>query len=483
MLQSELFLYAAVIILLVLILVHYSNSVPNIYKKYLYFDYNGTTPPHAAVVRKIAESSWLGNPSGVYAKQAKSAMDEARACVERWIGDSGNSNTTAESKYQIIFNSGASEGNNHIIRGLVHTSNFADRQNIPHIVMSSVEHKTSIDCAKSMKELGLTDVTFVDPSADGSVDPASIGSAINDRTVLVSVMHYNNETGVINDIATIGQAVKLASSIQGRHIVFHVDAVQSFGKTPIPMSIIGIDALTMSFHKVYGPSGLGALILNRDAVTRTGLGSQIAGTQNYKLRGGTENTAAIAAVPETMRLTMSNRVSKNTRLLQYKNYIVNALLSRYHLGDYAQYYGKSDDYDPYENLVPNLVPNFASKMQNSSSYDIIFMGPTTAGSLPDPERTSPNTLYFAVVKRAPLSRHFCNINLRDALFEKHRVIASIGSACSASGSGSSHVLTAIKAPYIIRCGVIRISFGDPTTWKQVSALRNALISCIEEQSA
>lgn len=473
MIRSELFLYTAVIILLVLILVHYSNSAPNIYKKYLYFDYNGTTPPHQSVVRKVSESSWLGNPSGIYAKQAQSTVDEARACIAQWIGDRRNSDTAMESKYQVIFNSGASEGNNHVIRGLVHASKFANHQNVPHIILSSVEHKTSIDCAKNMKELGLADVTFVDPSADGVVDPASIGSAINDRTVLVSVMHYNNETGAINDIATIGQAVKLASSLQNRYIVFHVDAVQSFGKTPIPMSLLGIDALTMSFHKVYGPSGLGALILNRDAVMQTGLGSQISGTQNYKLRGGTENTAAIAAVPETMRLTMSNRVSKNNRLLQYKNYIVNALISRYNLGDYAQYYGKSDDYDPYENSAP-LAPN---------DYDIIFIGPTMANGLPDPERSAPNTLYFAVVKRAPLSRHFCNINLRDALFEKHRVVASIGSACSASGSGSSHVLTAIKAPYIIRCGVIRISFGDPTTWKQVAALRKALISCIEEQSA
>jgi len=480
--RSEFFLYVAVIILLILVLAYFSNPTTDIYKKYLYFDYNGTTPPHRSVVRKVAESSWLGNPSGVYAKQAKLAMEEARYSIARWL----SSNHQMESPEQflndnyIIFNSGASEGNNHVIRGLVDkfgmsASNIPNAPNAPnahpHIVMSSVEHKTSIDCAKRMKELGLADVTFVDPSADGRLDPASIGSAINDRTILISVMHYNNETGAINNIAEIGRAVKLVSTLQDRYIVYHVDAVQSFGKTPIPMNALGIDALTMSFHKIYGPSGIGFLALNRAMVDSTGLGTQIAGTQNYKLRGGTENTAAVAAIPDTMRITMGHRNTKNERLQAYKNYIIEALTNRFSLGDYAQYYGKSDDYDPFVNANQDLRLH----------YDIVFLGPTRNG-LPDPENSAPNTLYFAIVKHAPLSKHFCNINFRDSLFEEHRVIASIGSACSAGSGGGSHVLTAIKAPYIIRCGVIRISFGDPTTWKQVHALRQALICCIEKQN-
>jgi cysteine sulfinate desulfinase/cysteine desulfurase-like protein len=182
----------------------------------------------------------------------------------------------------------------------------------------------------------------------------------------------------------------------------------------------------------------------------------------------------VAAIPETMRITMAQRSAKNKRLQTYKNYIVNALISRFSLGDYSQYYGKSDDYDPFVDSSSNVS-------HGRMNYDIVFLGPTKNG-LPDPEHAAPNTLYFAVVKQAPLAKHFCNINLRDALFEDHRVIASIGSACSASSGGGSHVLTAIKAPYIIRCGVIRISFGDPTTWKQVYALRNALIQSIEKQS-
>lgn len=476
--KSEWLLYTAVIVLLILILAHFSQSHVDIYKKYLYFDYNGTTPPHKAVVRKQAESAWLGNPSGVYAKQAKAAVESARNSVAEWLVSPNEGISQFQESYKIIFNSGASEGNNHVIRSAVERSSNGSSNGSPHIVMSSVEHKTSIDCAKRMQELGVADITFVDPAADGRIDPASLGRAINERTVLVSVMHYNNETGAINDIAAMAQAVQIVSSLQNRHIMFHVDAVQSFGKTPIPMSDIGIDALTMSFHKIYGPAGLGVLIL-RDFKVPTGkiaLSSQITGAQNNGLRGGTENTAAIAAVPDTMNITMRGRSAKNARLLAYKNHVVQALSnhSSFAIGNYAQYYGQSDDYDPFNGLRYIVPPK--------ERYEIVFMGPTTSNGLPDPITAAPNTLYLAVVKYAPLSEHFCNIVLRDTLFEKHRVITSIGSACSADAGGGSHVLTAIKAPYIIRCGVLRISFGDPTTWAQVRKLCTALISAIEAQS-
>lgn len=467
--KSEWVLYTAVIILLILILAHFSNTTPNIYRKYTYFDYNGTTPPDRSVVRKQAESAWLGNPSGVYAKQAKAAVANARVRVAAWLAsrgtdDAGESIEDFQKTYDIIFNSGASEGNNHVMRSLIEMTGEESPRS--HIVISSTEHKTSIDCAKRLHELGLADVTFVDPAGDGRLDPASIGAAINERTVLVTVMHYNNETGAINDIATIGRGVRTVSTLQNRRIVFHVDAVQSFGKTPIPMTALGIDALTMSFHKIYGPAGLGALIVRSDIT----LNSQVTGSQNGGLRGGTENTAAIASVPETMKVMTHARASKNARMLAYKNYVVRTLLSHpaFVLGHYSQYYGQSDDFDPYEG-------------SDRARYELIFMGPTTSDGLPDSSAAAPNTLYMAVVKRAPLSEHFCNIVLRDTLFEKHKVIVSIGSACSASAGGGSHVLTALKAPYIIRCGVVRISFGDPTTWGQVRTLCSALISSITAQ--
>jgi cysteine desulfurase len=457
---TEQILYIAVIVALILVLAHFSNSTDDIYKQYLYFDYNGTTPPHRAVIKQMTESAWMGNASGVYAKKAKESVERARDAVAWWLASPSESSADGQAfraRYHIIFNSGASEGNNHVIRSL--TEGSPER---PHVVMSSVEHKTSIDCIKRMCELQLADVTFVDPASDGRMDPADIGSAMNDRTVLVSIMHYNNETGSINDIASIGKAVKTIASLQDRYIAFHVDAVQSFGKVPIPMTDLGIDALTMSFHKIYGTSGLGCLVLNKNLTVH----AQIAGTQNDKLRGGTENTASIATIPITMQITMHNRYVKNARLQAYKNYIVQALTQTFVLGDYAQYYGKSDNYDPHTT--------------SSGAIAMVFLGPTVDG-MPDARTSAPNTLYLAVVKHAPLSQHFCNIVLRDSLFRDHRVVVSIGSACSAGTGGASHVLNAIKAPYIIRCGVIRISFGDYTTWTQVRALCKALISCIRAQ--
>ena len=127
-------------------------------------------------------------------------------------------------------------------------------------------------------------------------------------------------------------------------------------------------------------------------------------------------------------------------------------------GSYSQYYGQSDDFDPFTSA--------------DGSAEIIMLG----------SNVLPSTLYFAVVNHAPLSKHFCNIKLRDTLFDKWRVVTSIGSACSASKSTSSHVLNAIKAPYIIRCGAIRVSFGDVTTWSEVRKLSQALINCIHEQA-
>jgi cysteine desulfurase len=475
LIKSEYVLYVAVLILIILVLMYFSNSTTNVFKKYKYFDYNGTTPPHKAVVQKMSESAWLGNPSAQYAILAKKALIQAREDLSWWLCSPGQNVGSFMDANYLIFNSGASEGNNQVIRSFVDTTSVSLNTGvIPHIVVTAIEHKTSIDCAKQLAEEGRVEVTFVEPAADGTVDPISVARAINERTVLVSVMHINNETGAMNDIAGISEAVQAVSAQQdaaGRRIAFHVDAVQSIGKMPIPMSALGIDALTMSFHKIYGPAGLGALVLNKALVDQTKFGAQIAGTQNYSLRGGTENVAAIAAIPDTIKLTMGNRERKNARLCAYKDYLVQALLQMpgAQIGSYAQYYGKSDDYDPYAGLA-------------GIGHDVVFLGPTDVNGLPDATRTSPNTLYFSIVKHMPLSKHFCNIDFRDSLFEKHRVVVSIGSACSASKTTSSHVLTAMKAPYIIRCGVVRVSFGDMTTWNDVRTLANAIEHCIRIQS-
>lgn len=462
LIKSEYVLYVALIILLILVLMHFSDSSVNIYKRYRYFDYNGTTPPHASVIKKLAENAWLGNPSAQYATHARDAISQAQASIAHWLKSVGQDADAFTSANYVIFNSGASEGNNHIIRSVA----SRDR---PHIVISAIEHKTSIDCAKHLAELGLVEVTFVEPTAEGIIEPVSVARAMNERTVLVSVMHINNETGAINDIAGISEAIR-ATSAQlkpdaSHRAMFHVDAVQSFGKMPIPMNAWGIDALTMSFHKICGPAGLGALVLNRNV----NITAQIAGTQNFALRGGTENVAAIAAVPETMRIMTHKREAKNAQLRAYGEYVIRALLDTpgAQLGNYARYYGKSDDYDPYAG-VPGTpgVPGV---------FDIVPLGPA------DAQRKAPNTLYFAIVKHAPLARHFCNIEFRDSLFEKHRVVVSIGSACSASKTTASHVLNAMKAPYIIRCGVVRVSFGDLTTWSEVRALVAALRACIRDQ--
>jgi cysteine desulfurase len=465
--KSEFALYAALLILLVLVLAYFSNTRTNVFKKYAYFDYNGTTPPLPQVTKKMYNNALLGNPSGIYASAAKTAVSEARNAIASHITSDGETPEQLLDRFYVVFNSGASEGNNMVIRSIVMQNRTGPEP--PHVVISAVEHKTSIDCAKQLQEEGLATITFVEPAADGTIDPASVAVAIKPETVLVSIMHFNNETGAINDISAIGQAVRAMSANLGRYIPFHSDVVQSIGKMHIPIEKYNIDAITMSFHKMYGPAGLGALVIRKTLAKD--LPAQIAGTQNYGLRGGTENTAAISAIPESINTTLSHRHDKNIRLRKFKKYIEASLLSMNgaKLGNYSQYYGMSDDYDPFSNVTAK------------PEFDIVFIGPTQSDGLPDPERTSPNTLTFAIVKHAPVGKHFCNIELRDSLFSEHRVVVSIGSACSTSSTSGSHVLTSMKAPYIIRCGVIRISFGDTTSMSDVRKLAFALNDRISAQ--
>jgi cysteine desulfurase len=408
-------------------------------RKPLYFDNNGTTKPHPETIKAMTNAFQMGNASTAYATEAKDTLKKCKDLIQKWV----------QSPSVVVFTSGASESNNLIIRSMVDKW-WLEKQSKPHIVISAIEHKTSISCCQELERLNRADFTTVEPTPEGFIEPQTVRTAIRLNTCLVSIMHSNNELGSINDIKTIAQICQSAK------VPFHTDATQSFGKNSIPMDDWGISALSASFHKLHGPPGLGVLVLDPYLV-QSGFPPQISGTQNFGIRGGTENMPAIAGALKTMEITFKNRSKKNQAMQKKVAIIKDCLKKHYTEQSFREYVGKSDNYSP-----------LGAK---DSPLNIVFLTPQNA---------IPNTLMFSITKNGPKNQHFCNVTLKKDLMDDGAIV-SIGSACNTSSSGPSHVLMAIKAPYIIRCGVIRVSLSDYTTEKECKELCKKLVKNIKKQ--
>ncbi len=251
-------------------------------KRSIYLDYAATTPvdPRVAecMCRFLTPEGEFGNPasrSHLYGWRAEEAVELARRQIADLIG--------ADPR-EIVWTSGATEANNLAIKGLAQAR--ADRGR--HIVTSSIEHKAVLDPCAWLERQGW-EVTRVDPDADGLAQPQRVASALRDDTVLVSIMHANNELGTVNDIAAIGALCR------ERGVVFHVDAAQSVGKLPVDLKTTPVDLLSLSAHKFYGPKGVGALYVRRHPELR--LEAQIHGGGHERgLRSGTLPTHQIAGL-------------------------------------------------------------------------------------------------------------------------------------------------------------------------------------------
>ena len=216
----------------------------------IYLDYASTTPVDPTVAEKMMEfmtpAGHFGNPasrSHMFGWQAEAAVEEARQDVAALIG--------ADAR-EIVWTSGATEANNLAIKGCAH---FNQRKG-KHIITSRIEHKAVLDTCRQLEREGF-DVTYLDPDSNGLVHPEMVLDAIREETTIVSIMHVNNELGTVNDIAKIGKICR------DRKIMFHVDAAQSAGKTPIDVEAMFVDMMSFSAHKIYGPKGIGALFVRR----------------------------------------------------------------------------------------------------------------------------------------------------------------------------------------------------------------------------
>ncbi len=271
----------------------------------IYMDYSATTPVDPRVAEKLCSyltpAGSFGNPasrSHQFGWDADDAVEEARRQVAALIN--------ADPR-EIVWTSGATESNNLAIKGVAHFYHKRGK----HIVTSKTEHKAVLDTCRHLEREGF-EVTYLDPEPDGLIDLSKLEAALRDDTILVSIMHVNNEIGVVQDIAAIGEITR------SRKILFHVDAAQSPGKVPIDMDMLKVDLLSLSAHKIYGPKGIGALYVRRKPRVR--LEAQIHGGGHERgMRSGTLATHQIVGMGEAFRIAREDMVKDNQRILALRN--------------------------------------------------------------------------------------------------------------------------------------------------------------------
>lgn len=366
----------------------------------LYFDHCASTPPHEDVVRTMMEvmTRHYANPSSLHSGGVAAAklLEKAREQL-------GQLMNTKQGRW--IFTSGGTESNNLAIKGIARALSTRGK----HIITSSIEHASVYEAMGQLKQEGF-EITELPVSRQGHVQLEDVKAALREDTILVSIMHVNNELGTIQPIAEIGQLLKGYPKLK-----FHVDAVQSLGKLPIDIEGWGIDALSGSAHKLRGPRGVGFLYV------RNGLplaAQQAGGSQEFSLRAGTENIAAIVASAKALRLAVTKQ---------------------------AQYATQTERLSAYLRAELELIPEL-----------------TLNGGAPQ----SPFIVHFSYPGMKP--------EVIIHMLEQQGILASTRSACSSKDDKPSRVLLAIGATRDAASGGIRISFGEEHTQQDVDKLVLAL---------
>ena len=274
----------------------------------IYFDHNATTPVNPAVLEVVVRvlRDDFGNASSVhhFGQRAKAVLDDARSAVSALIGGEPS---------EVVFTSGGTEADNFALRGVAEALEPTGRK---HLIATTIEHEAVLVTLRALARRGWT-VTLLPVGTSGIVAPDALQAAITPATALVSVMHANNEIGTIQPIAELAKIAHAAGAL------CHTDAVQTTGKIPVNVRDLGVDLLSLSAHKFYGPKGVGALWIKRGtrvAAILTG------GKHERSRRAGTENVAGIAGLGAAAQLAMKKLASESTRLDTLRNRIEEAVL-------------------------------------------------------------------------------------------------------------------------------------------------------------
>ncbi len=266
----------------------------------IYLDYSSTTPVDQRVAQKLCDCLTLegnfGNPasrSHVFGWKAEEAVEEARRQVAELVN--------ADPR-EIVWTSGATESNNLAIKGVAHFYSSKGK----HIITSKIEHKAVLDATRQLEREGF-EVTYLEPGEDGIITPAMVEAALREDTILVSLMHVNNEIGTINDLAAIGELTR------ARGILLHSDAAQATGKVEIDLETLKVDLMSFCAHKTYGPKGVGALYVRRKPRVR--LEAQMHGGGHERgMRSGTLATHQIVGMGEAFRIAKEEMAAENLRI-------------------------------------------------------------------------------------------------------------------------------------------------------------------------
>ena len=403
---------------------NYNRSSIKIYRmsqpcrsNFIYLDNNATTVLCKDGVEALAKYAKCYNPSSdsAVSKPAKKLLKEATQHFRLRAGP----------QYKIIFTSGATESNCTLLRSVADA--FKRKGRVPHFIASKMEHISTILCLEQMTQCG-AEVTWIEPTHQGSIDPSEIEQAIKPNTALIVCLKANNETGVVLPVEEIHQIA------HNKGVPVFSDQVQWFGKYK-PSSV---EAFSASFHKLYGPKGVGLLCIDQNLIDQYELSGQINGHQQDNFRGGTENVAGVAAALAASKWNFNKRKEKNDKLLKMKQFIL-------------------DQLEPFD-----------LRLLNQSTMDrthiVIF------GSV-DPKTSLPNTILLSIV--VPL-KPFCNVKFKH-LLDKKGIVLSIGSACNTKEKNASHVVQSIldrtnftdEHKHKIKQGILRISLGDYNLMKEM----------------
>jgi len=373
----------------------------------IYLDYNATSPLHPEVRQKIAPflEDAFGNASSVHAKgrQARAAVEKVRAEILAALGDP---------RGQLIFTSGGTEADNLALKGAALA--LRDRGN--HLIVSAVEHHAVLHAADALEEQGAA-VTRVPVDREGRVDLEALEEAIVPDTVLISVMHANNEVGTVQPIRRIGQIAKK------HNLLFHTDAVQSFGKLPLDALEDGADLLSLSGHKLGGLKGVGALYLRQGIRLKPLLHG---GPHEHNLRGGTEGVPGIVGMGAALEVTLRERED----------------------GTLARVRRLRDRLEAGLRKIPGVQILGHPTERLSGTLNVSFPG------------CSAESLLMA--------------------FDLNGICVSSGSACSSGSTEPSHVLTAMGLPNDQIQGSIRFSLGWGTTEEEISECLKRIPALVEQ---
>jgi cysteine desulfurase len=375
-------------------------------RRLVYLDHAATTPTAPEVVEEMLPffTERFGNPSSIYgiARESKAAVDRAREQVARAI------NASPE---EVFVTSGGTEADNWAIKGVA----YANRKRGDHIVTSAIEHHAVLHTCQYLEKQGFR-VTYLPVDQFGRVDPAALDAAITDRTTLVSIMAANNEIGTLEPISECGKVCR------DRGVRFHTDAVQAIGSVPVDVESLGVDLLSLSAHKFYGPKGVGALYIRKGVRLENLLHG---GAQEGRRRAGTENLAGIVGMGAAIERAEARREEYARRLT--------ALRERLHRGITERIEHVRLNGHPTERLPGNLNCSF----------------------------------------------EFIEGESMLLLLDHAGICASSGSACTSGSLDPSHVLLAIGLAHEIAHGSLRLSLGESNTEDEIDYVLETLPPIVE----